>query len=281
MKKIGFIDYYISEWHANNYPAWIKEASVAFGEGFEVGYAYAELDRSPIDGITTKEWCEKHGVVRCGSIAELCERSDFVIILSPSDPDRHLPYAREALKYGKRTYIDKTFAPCLSDAEAIFAASFEYGAPFFSTSALRYAEELDRVQVNRCFMTTGGGSALGEYIIHQIEMVVKKLGTGATDLTVTEENGQTVCKISYRDEREAIMTYGKKLGFTVSGDADAEAVNVSSPFFMLMIRDILRFFAEGTVSFDTAETLEAMKIRDAVLRGISRIGERISIDKCE
>ena len=24
MKKIGFVDYYISEWHANNYPGWIK-----------------------------------------------------------------------------------------------------------------------------------------------------------------------------------------------------------------------------------------------------------------
>ena len=25
MKTIGFVDYYISEWHANNYPAWIKQ----------------------------------------------------------------------------------------------------------------------------------------------------------------------------------------------------------------------------------------------------------------
>ena len=27
MGKIGFIDYYISEWHANNYPAWLKQAN--------------------------------------------------------------------------------------------------------------------------------------------------------------------------------------------------------------------------------------------------------------
>ena len=25
MKKIGFIDYYLSEWHANNYPALIEK----------------------------------------------------------------------------------------------------------------------------------------------------------------------------------------------------------------------------------------------------------------
>ena len=26
MKKIGFIDYYLDEWHANNYPQFIKDA---------------------------------------------------------------------------------------------------------------------------------------------------------------------------------------------------------------------------------------------------------------
>lgn len=35
MKKIGFIDYYLSEWHANNYPAWIKEINPEF----EIAYA--------------------------------------------------------------------------------------------------------------------------------------------------------------------------------------------------------------------------------------------------
>ena len=37
--KIGFIDYYLDEWHANNYPEWIKEAS---GGEMTVGYAFAE-----------------------------------------------------------------------------------------------------------------------------------------------------------------------------------------------------------------------------------------------
>ena len=30
-KKIGFVDLYISEWHANNYPNWIKNAAEAMG----------------------------------------------------------------------------------------------------------------------------------------------------------------------------------------------------------------------------------------------------------
>ncbi len=55
MKKIGFIDYYLSEWHANNYPNWIKTANEKLGTDFEVAYAWAELDKSPLDGVTTDE----------------------------------------------------------------------------------------------------------------------------------------------------------------------------------------------------------------------------------
>ena len=31
MKKIGFVDYYLSEWHANNYPAWIERIAAEMG----------------------------------------------------------------------------------------------------------------------------------------------------------------------------------------------------------------------------------------------------------
>ena len=61
MKKIGFVDYYISEWHANNYPGWIKNLDC----GYEVTHAWAELDVSPIDGRSTAEWCDKFCVEKC------------------------------------------------------------------------------------------------------------------------------------------------------------------------------------------------------------------------
>ena len=61
MKKIGFVDYYISEWHANNYPKWIAEACERLGVEYKVAYAWAELDVSPVDGLTTDDWCKKFG----------------------------------------------------------------------------------------------------------------------------------------------------------------------------------------------------------------------------
>ena len=56
--KIGFIDYYLDEWHANNYPAWIEKASN--GE-YTVAYAYGEID-SPLGGRTTEQWCKESGI---------------------------------------------------------------------------------------------------------------------------------------------------------------------------------------------------------------------------
>ena len=127
MKKIGFVDYYISEWHANNYPLWIAEECKKNGLSYEVAYAWAEEYVSPVDGRNTDEWCREFGVEKCNSIDELCEKSDFIIILAPSNPEKHLAYTKEVFKYGKPTYVDKTFAPDYKTAKEIFAISEKYG----------------------------------------------------------------------------------------------------------------------------------------------------------
>ena len=91
--------------------AWIKQANEELGEDFEVKYVWAEKEVSPGDGRTTAEWCKAFGVEQCKTIEEICEKSDYLFILAPSDPETHLRYAETVLKYGKNTYIDKTFAP--------------------------------------------------------------------------------------------------------------------------------------------------------------------------
>ncbi len=267
MKKIGFVDYYLNEWHANNYPNWIKEAA---GEDFEVAYAFAELDVSPIDGISSREWCEKFGVALCDSIDELCEKSDVIVILAPSDPDRHLGLAEKVLPWAKPTYIDKTFAPDLATAKKIFAIAREHGTPFFSSSALRYASELSQFSDCRHIFTTGGGRSVEEYIIHQIEMVVKKFGTGATAIKAEKVGPNFAFHIRYPDEREAMMHYGQvAMPFTaylIDGNGKDCYAGIASDFFKCLIKDMLRFFCEKTVSFDPAETLEVMRVREGALR---------------
>ena len=282
MRTIGFIDYYISEWHANNYPQWIKDVCERSGAQYSVAYAWAELDESPKYGETTARWCERMGVEKCESIDELCERSDVIVILAPSDPDRHLAYAEAALKYGKTTYIDKTFAPDLATAKKIFAIAEEYGTPLFSTSALRYATELETEFECDEILTTGGGSNLPEYVIHQAEMVVKKLGEGAVAVKAETLGSQTHIHVSYGDGRSAGMIYAPSMPFTVYMGAKGQKPvyrKAESAYFEGLMEDMVRFFESGTPSFSMSETLEVMRIREGAIKACERLGEWILLNK--
>ena len=271
MKKIGFVDYYISEWHANNYPAWIDEACQNAGLDYKVAYAWAELDTSLIDNVTTDEWCEKFGATKCDTLEELCEKSDVIVILSPSFPEKHLPYAEVVLKYGKRTYIDKTFAPDYATALKIFELGEKYNAPFFSSSALRYATELNDVKVVANMVTTGGGRTLDEYGVHQCEMIIKKLGMGVKSVVADIQGTQVVAKIAFESGKSATLIYGVNFPFTVymesgEGPADERWARVSSPFFKGLIADMVNFFDTGDISFDVNETKEVIKLVEMVLK---------------
>lgn len=283
MKKIGFVDFYLSEWHANNYPAWLRDACAKLGAEYEVAYAWAETDVSPVDGLTSAQWCEKMGVTLCATVEELCEKSDVILVLAPSDPDKHLGYAKAVLPYGKRTYIDKTFAPDLATAKEIFAIAEQYGTPFFSTSALRFASELDLYGDDcRCIMTTGSGKSANEYIIHQVEMVVRKLGIGAKSVRAERIGENSLFfHVFYDDGRDATMTYARdRLPFTVHMSGGAEKgvyAKAESAFFVNLMEDIIRFFETGEVSFDVAQTLEVMKIREGALRAADNPGTLIEL----
>jgi hypothetical protein len=265
MKKIGFVDYYLSEWHANNYPGWIK----ALDCGYEVTHAWAELDISPVDGKSTDEWCKSLDIKKCTSIDELCTECDAVIILAPTNPEKHLGYAEAVLKHGKPTYIDKTFAPDLKTAEKIFSIARDHSTPFFSTSALRFADELCELVGGDNFIITGGGSNFPEYAVHTIEMAVKLLDDKVTSTSVIYQGEQRICSMTTQNGKKATIIYAPPLPFTVAcNNANGKAVyaKITSDFFANLMKDIVRFFEKQTVSFNTDETLEVMKIRDSLLK---------------
>ena len=113
MGKIGFIDYFLDEWHANTYPSLLAK------HGFEVGYAYGEID-SPNGGMTSEEWAAANNCVLCKSIDELIEKSDYIVVLAPDNPETHVRLCEKPLKSGKPVYIDKTFANSREEAEKIY-----------------------------------------------------------------------------------------------------------------------------------------------------------------
>ena len=284
MKKIGIIDYFIDEWHSNTYLGLFEKANEELGLDYKIAYGYAEVDKE--GRLTTKDWCQKNNIEVCESIEELCEKSDNILILAPANPETHLKYAQAALPYGKTTYIDKTFAPDLQTAKEIFAIAQKYGTEIFTSSALRFAEEIADFSDVKNVIITGGGGNLEEYIIHQIEMAVKLCGCEqASKVHVFNKEKQATVVIDF-ESKSATLNYSRSsCGFSVdvesNGDrCDYRKISGGTEFYNL-IKTILTFFETSVVPFEQNETLQILAIRDAVLKAVKNgYGQSVCVETC-
>ena len=267
MLKIGIVDYYMSEWHANNYPAWLIKAGEEIGIEAAVTMAWAEREDSPRDGVTTDEWCAKNHAERAKSIEALCTACDAIMILAPADPDKHLAYAKAVLPFGKPTFIDKTFAENLATAKQIVALAEQYGTPFFSSSALRFAEELKKFTDVQNVILTAGGRSPEEYLVHPLEMAVLLLADPIARVSVTRQGKQLLCCGETAGGKHATVVFAEKMPYTlaVEDSAGGGYAAIKSDYFGGLMKAALHFFAEGVCPVDAAQTLEIMRFRDMLL----------------
>ena len=268
MKQLGFIDLFIDEWHANNYPAWIKTARR--GTEFELAYAW---EKAPQNGRPLEKWCADFGVTPLKSMEEVVEKSDAVFVLAPSNPEVHRELAEIPLKSGKPVFVDKPFAPSKADAEAMFELAAKHNTPLMSSSALRFSTELDayRNKPGTTYMeTTGGGRSFWEYSIHQIEMIVSVLGTGAKRIMQCGANDVEHMVIQYEDDRRASVTYTPNAPFTTRLVHEGKMIvnPQCSDFFPILLSEILDFFATGKSPIDTAQTIEIAALVAAGIKAL-------------
>lgn len=260
MKKIGFIDYYLDEWHANKYPDWIREAT---NGSMEVAYAYAIQDAE--QGISNKEWCERNGVTWIDTIEALVALSDYVIVLSPDHPQYHEMLAQIPLSSGKPTYIDKTFTPDHATALRLFEIASEHKTPIYSSSALRFAREY--AEVNRTdikAIASWGPGSFEHYSIHQIEPIVSLMGPAAKRVMYIGTAETPALLIDYGDGRQAtIHQLGDGCPFTMAvshGAGECHILKPESDFFQLFIAHLVKFFETGRTTVPSTETIAIMAI---------------------
>lgn len=284
MKKIGFIDYFLDEWHANNYPLWIADPR---NDGrYEVAYAWAAMDKP--GGLTTAEWCVNLNVVQTPSQEELIEKSDCLIVLSPDNPEQHEVLSTLVLKSGKPVYIDKTFSTNRAAAERMFELADRYGTPLYSTSALRYANELNwlkdngMAQADVAFASARGPGLFANYSIHQIEMIVAAMGTGAKRAIALGTENAPVVAYKYEDGRCSVMNHLPWSGFSlVVQDSFGKGGNleVSGNFWDGFIDALLRFFDTGLPPVSRVETCEAVAMIEAGLAALREPGIWVDVPR--
>ena len=111
-------------------------------------------------------------------------------------------------------------------------------------------------------------------------MVIKKFKTDAIKVKVERQGNQYICRILFDGEKTATMIFAPGIGFSMYAEdknGDTYSKNMASPYFNNLIADILRFYKTSEVSFDTLETLKVIKLREAIIKAKSTLGEWINV----
>ncbi len=282
VKKIGFIDYFLEEWHALNYPQFIRNADPD-GE-FVVAYAYAELDKKPGGNMTTDEFCAKFGIEKCSSIEEVVEKSDCIVVMSPDNPERHWDLCQIPLRSGKPVYVDKTFALTKQIAVDLVKLGEENNTPFFSSSALRFADELKSLsRENIVYINSRGPGNFDTYAIHQLEPMLMLMGSNVSRVMSVGSGKYESMVLEFADGRSAVMShYGWSGGIDFEFVASyADGTNVKIPAmsntFPNFIASMLDFFRTGKIYAAHDETVAIMAVIEAGNRALQTPGVWVEV----
>lgn len=276
MIRIGFVDRYLNNWHADHYPAFLREVIAACGYDARVTHAYAQLDAPPAGGVCTREWCRARNIRPVGSMEELLENVDAVMVIAADDATFHEPLCRLPLQSGKPVFVDKTFAPDLAAGQRMFALAERHGTPVFSSSAQRFCQDILDYQAAHPqpprFVSTVGPHSLDSYAVHQLEPIVALMGPCIRRLKAFGVGSAvTQLILDYGDGRLASFTQTPQpwaeFNFMVSdGETGQRLVSDDKNFYHNLSKAILDFFVHGICPVPKEETLEILAVIDAARR---------------
>lgn len=273
-KKIGFIDWFIDEFHANCYVKCFRES--ALGKEFEVAMAWE--DHANPQGRALKEWCAANHVTPARGIAEVVEACDVLCVLAPSNPETHEILARLPLQSGKPVYVDKPFTTNRESAERMFALAEQHNTPLWSSSALRFSDEIiclrsETFQNKRIdfAQALGGGRLFSEYCIHTLEMIVMLLGSDPRRVMSVGKSPDEMVVIEYPDGRRGMITQTPPAAFGLNcraGDQMVSLLRTESRMFENLSDEILRFFATGQAPVEPRETIAVTALTAAAVKAV-------------
>ena len=148
---------------------------------------------------------------------------------------------------------------------------------------MRFSEELNTLKNVESLTITGSGRSLEEYVIHQIEMAVKIMGTNVKDVRVFNRKHQATVIIDFDGKLCTLNFSFSAIPFAV----DATAFNaeqsvyaaIQSDYFYNLVKEILIFFDTDKYPFDREETITIIAIRDAIIEGMkATAGEKVLIN---
>ncbi|UJH90101.1 hypothetical protein LZ575_14415 [Antarcticibacterium sp. 1MA-6-2] len=174
------------------------------------------------------------------------------------------------LRAGKRMFIDKPVAATLKDAKRIYTAANKFKTPIFTSSALRFDANVQKVvqgsigKVMGADVYTPGALERGHldlawYAIHGVEMLFTVMGKGCTSVSRIHQQGTDVITGVWEDGRIGTVRAIREGASNIAGTAFGEkGIAPLGPFstYDPLIKQIISFFETGEPPVSEAETIE-------------------------
>lgn len=239
------------------------------------------------------EEVKKHGVEITGSIAELLDKVDCVL-LETNDGRLHLEQAAEVFAAGKPCYIDKPLGATLGEAIAIYEVAKKYNAPVFSSSALRFSPKNVEIREGKHGKVLGADCYsphkvepthpdFGFYGIHGIETLYTVMGPGCVEVNrMNSPEDADVVVGKWKDGRigtfrgivAAPPCYGGTV-FTTEGPVQAGGY----AGYKVLLDQILDYLRTGVAPVSPEETIEMFAFMRASNISRDRNGEIVTLDE--
>lgn len=293
--KIGIIGLDTS--HATAFTELLNgDSDDKFVKEFEVVAAYpygSKTIRSSYERIPGyTEELRKLGVEITSSIAELLGKVDCVM-LETNDGRIHLDQAMEVFKSGKICYIDKPLGATLGQAIAIYEMAEKYNIPIFSSSALRYSPQNQRLRNGEFGKIMGADCYsphkvepthpdFGFYGIHGVETLYTLMGTGCESVSRMSSKDVDVVAGRWKDGRigtfrgikEGPAIYGG-IAYTSKGAIAAGGYEG----YKVLLDQILAFFKTGVSPVSREETIEIFTFMKASNMSKERNGRIVRMEE--
>ena len=238
------------------------------------------------------EQVKEMGVEIVSSIPELLDKVDCVL-LETNDGNLHLEQAYEVFKAGKIMFIDKPIGANLAQAIAIYELSKKYNVPIFSSSALRYVPESQKLRNGELGEVQGvntytpgtlepSHADMAWYGIHGIEALFTVMGTGCVSVNRMSSEGSDVIVGLWDDGRIGTVRAIREGHRPYDGHAFTDKGIVSTGKYQgyePLLREILNFFTTGIPPVSEKETLEIFTFIEAADESKGAKGKRVSMEE--
>ena len=234
--------------------------------------------RDRIEGFVRE--LRERGVEIVDSIEEVADRSD-AILLESVDGRVHLAQFR-AVARGKPVFIDKPAAASLGHVRAIFRHADETKTPCFTSSALRFCDEVQALAADKSVGDVVGCETLSPmhvepshpdlfwYGVHGVEALYTILGPGCETLTRTDTESSTVVTGKWSDGRIGTyrgLKHGGAYAATLFGTKSV-AHRAGFSGYGPLIEKICTFFISREEPVSREETIEMFAFMEAA--GVSK-----------